>query len=257
MGFYDLSKDERTNLVKKIGRDIENDLSQGGYDHIAAYFSDGDTYIRKAAYLETGKLYKEKPLLRSSILNLFRELITSDLFSVRQTVINAAGEIGMSDFEAVSGYFSAGLNDPHHAVRNAVIGSLKKMGEKNPLPVFTWSQQYLHSPDPEVRRQICHGLELRGRAHPEDILPLLASLQNDDSSRVRDTLVHVIGQISYKKGCLETVISALRLWENQVLVKKALKEIVDVHARYRKFSGLTQQQAIHYIEKNYYHKSRI
>jgi hypothetical protein len=38
---------------------------------------------------------------------------------IRQTDVNAAG-----------------LFDDHHRVRNAMIGSIKKMGEKNPVPVL-------------------------------------------------------------------------------------------------------------------------
>lgn len=52
------------------------------------------------------------------------------------------------------------------------------MGEKNPKPVLTWAKKYLHHADKEVRREICHGIELRGRTHPQDILPLLKELQS-------------------------------------------------------------------------------
>jgi len=79
----------------------------------------------------------------------------------------------------------------------------------------------------------------------------LQELQFDKTARVRNTLVHVIGQISYKKGCLETIIEHLKTWENEHLVKDALEEIIDVHYRYRNFSALTRDEAMKYIEKNY------
>jgi len=44
--------------------------------------------------------------------------------------------------------------------------------------------------------------------HPEDILPFPAELQNDQDRRVRETIIHVLRQISYEKGCLEKVVSA-------------------------------------------------
>ena len=125
------------------------------------------------------------------------------------------------------------------------------MSEKNPVPVLKWSEQYLYHPDKEIRREICHGIELRGRTHPQDILPLLKKLQHDKTARVRSTLVHVIGQIAYKKGCLETVIADLNTWENRSLTNDAVEEIIDVHERYKKFSVLTQDEAIAYIEKHY------
>lgn len=62
--------------------------------------------------------------------NLFLE----DDYKIRQTVINAAGEIGKADFAAVQHIFDKGLFDTHHSPRNAVIGSIKKMGEVNPRP---------------------------------------------------------------------------------------------------------------------------
>ena len=144
-----------------------------------------------------------------------------------------------------------GLFDEHHSVRNAVIGSIKKMGEKNPKPVLNFAKKYLKHKDKEIRREICHGIELRGRTHPQDILPLLKELQNDTTSRVRNTLVHVIGQIAYKKGCLETVVADLKTWKNKELVRDALDEIVDVHDRYKNFSVKTQAEAIKYISKQF------
>ena len=94
-------------------------------------------------------------------------------------------------------------------------------------------------------------IELRGRKHPGDILPLLRELEHDKTARVRNTLIHVIGQIAYKKGCLATTIQHLKTWENKQLVQDALEEIADVHQRYRDFAALTQEQAIKYISENF------
>jgi hypothetical protein len=143
-----------------------------------------------------------------------------------------------------------GLFDAHHSVRNAVIGSMKKAGEKNPKPVLSFAKKYLNHSDKEIRREICHGIELRGRTHPQDILPLLKKLQHDKTARVRNTLVHVLGQIAYKKGCLETVIADLKNWENKELVTDAIEEIIDVHDRYKNFSILTQKEAKEYIDRH-------
>lgn len=255
MGFYDLSKQERVKLVDMINQDITDDLLEGKVDHILRYFSDEDTYIRKAGYQVIGKIYKANENLQSTIIQTLKKLLESDIDKVRQTTINAAGEIGMVDFDIVKDFFDTGLFDHHHSVRNAVIGSTKKMGEKNPQPTLKWAAQYLRHQDKEIRREICHGIELRGRTHPGDILPMLEQLQHDKTARVRNTLVHVLGQIAYMKGCLETVVKALNTWDNQELVEKALDEIVDVHERYKNFATLTQQQAIEYIDKSYKKKN--
>ncbi|MGX1929677.1 HEAT repeat domain-containing protein [Flagellimonas sp. 2504JD4-2] len=251
MGFYDLEKEERDQLVQKIQSDLLTDLQKGQQGNILKYFSDEDTYIRKSGYLAVGKLYKaEKVPIRTIVLQLDK-LMRSEHEKVRQTSINAAGELGKTDFDAVVHFFDTGLFDEHHSVRNAVIGSVKKMGEKNPKPVLAWARKYLHHPDKEVRREVCHGIELRGRKYPGDILPLLKELEHDKTARVKNTLIHVLGQIAYKKGCLATVVEALNGWENKELVEKALDEIVDVHERYKNFSALSQAQAIAYIDRNY------
>ncbi len=183
MAFYDLSKEERTVLVEKINQDIQNDLFSNATEKIVTYFSDDDTYIRKTGYLAIGKIFYAKPELQQPILSTLKSLLESDTSTassaskIRQTVVNAAGEIGKFHFNKVQRFFDVGLFDKHHSVRNAVIGSVKKMGERNPVPVLTWAKTYLKHPDKEVRREICHGIELRGRTHPQDILPLLKNFR--------------------------------------------------------------------------------
>lgn len=256
MSFYSLSKEERINLVKKINEDILAGIRRNNVTCIVRYFSDDDTYIRKSAYLATGKIYSTAPDLQDKVIISLQKLLAAHDFKVRQTAINSAGEIGIKNFEVVQYFFDQGVHDSHHSVRNAVIGSVKKMANKNPVPVLAWAAKYLHHPDKEIRREICHGIELRGRTHPQDILPLLKELQHDKSARVLNTLVHVLGQISYKKNCLVAVVYSLNMWENKVLASEAIAEIIDVHHRYRNFSVLTQQQAIDYINVHYRNKAR-
>ena len=250
MSFYQLTKESRQQLVAKINIDLHKDFASGFKKKILKYYGDEDTYIRKAAYQQTGRLYFSDIRLGKLLISVLLELFQHENYKIRQTVINAAGEIGKKEFTPVTEFFNKGLFDEHHAPRNAVIGSIKKMGEVNPGPVLQWAKQWLHHPDKEIRREICHGIELSGRKYPQDILPLLQVLQNDPAARVRNTLVHVLGQISYKKGCLETVIGSLNQWENRLLVKDAIVEIIDVHNRYRNFSYYTQPFAIEYIDKN-------
>lgn len=253
MPFYDLSKEERIILVAQINKNIHNDIINNTQIYILTYFNNEDTYIRKSAYLSIGKIYHTTKNLRKIIIELLTNLLKNESYHVRQTTINAAGEVAMKAFETVEYFFDIALFDNHHTVRNAVIGSIKKAGEVNPIPILNWAAKYLHHPDKEIRREIVHGIELRGRKFPQDILPLLKQLQHDKTARVKNTLIHVLGQIAYKKGCLETVISDLNNWENKELTHKAIEEIIDVHYRYRNFSFLTQTEAIDYI-KNHYKK---
>ena len=251
MAFYDLAKAERERVVATIQSDILAEILSKTTNNIVSYFDDEDTYIRKSAYLAIGRIYLANNLLKQKIIQILNQLLLQNSFKIRQTAINAAGEIGKYDFEPVQHFFDKGLFDTHHSPRNAVIGSIKKMGEVNPTPVLTWAKKYLHHENKEIRREICHGIELRGRKFPQDILPLLQELQHDKTARVRNTLVHVIGQIAYKKGCLEIVIEHLKNWDNKQLIEDALEEIIDVHYRYRNFSALTQEQARAYIATHF------
>lgn len=254
MAFYDLSKKERAKQVASIEAVLVKELATASLNRTTTFFADEDTYIRKAVYLSTGRIYAENKNLQAKIIKQLTSLLKHDDFKVRQTVINAVGEIGKKDFAVVQHFFDIALFDLHHSPRNAVIGSVKKMGEVNPKPVLKWARTYLHHKDKEIRREICHGIELRGRKYPQDILPLLKELQHDTTKRVRDTLVHVLGQIAYKKGCIQTVIEHLKTWENKELVADALEEIIDVHDRYKNFATMTQKQAMKYIADHYERK---
>lgn len=251
MGFYDLSKDKRKELVKKIEGQIIADIIGGKFSNLKKYSSDSDTYIRKTAYLTIGKLYKEQKNLRNKILSVLKKLYEDKDEKIRQTVVYSFGEIGKIDINKISAILEKALYDEHHSVRNAVIGSLKQMGEKNPKPTLKFAEKLILHKDPKIRREIVHGIELRGRTHPEDILPLLKKLENDESKLVRDTIIHVLGQISYKKGCLEKVISELKKWRNKELIAKALTEIIEVHKRYEKFSAKTSKEAEAYTKRNF------
>jgi hypothetical protein len=169
MAYYDLQPAERAALSSKIVEQILSDLQRKTLNHFISIFSDHDTYIRKAGYLAIGKIYKEGSHALAPVIKALSKLFEHEHYHVRQTVVNAAGEIGKTNFESVQSFFDKGLFDAHHTVRNAVIGSVKKMGEKNPIPVLEWAQEYLHHPDKEIRREICHGIELRGRTHPATI----------------------------------------------------------------------------------------
>jgi len=252
LAFYDLSKEERARLVAEIQSRINDGLSNNKPDVCVEYFADADTYIRKAAYLSIGRIFVGDERLQKNVISALTHLKNHRDELVRQTVVNAAGEIGIFQFESVQRFFDEALFDSHHKVRNAVIGSLKKMAQKNPSPALDWAMGYLNHPEKEVRREICHGIELRGRTHPEDVLPLLELLQDDSTKRVRDTLVHVIGQISYKEGCLAKVVSAICAWNNRELVHDAAQEIIDVHSdkRYAKFAALSQKEVIAYLSSN-------
>ncbi|MBI5680182.1 MAG: HEAT repeat domain-containing protein [Methanobacterium sp.] len=251
MGFYDLSKEERKELVLKIEKSIKNYLEANEDKKILNYASDDDFYIRKNTYLILGRIYRENEDLRKYILKVAENLLKNENENVRQTAVYIFGEIGKNDADSSLKHLEIALNDEHHVVKNAVMGALKQMGQKNPEPTLEFAKKFLHNEDPEVRRILVHGIELRGRTHPQDILPLLEEMQDEKNRKVRKMVIHVLSQISYKKGCLETVISSLKKWENKKLVNDALIEIIAVHKRY-KFAEKSPKEAEEYIKQKIY-----
>ena len=161
--FYDLSKEERTKLVREMEQEIKEDLAGGNSGNIRIYAAYDDTYIRKNAYSIMGRLYRDHPELRAQILDLLEDLFKSDSEKVRQTAVYAAGEIGRTgercgtEIDDVTGILEIALADERHPVRNAVIGALKRMGEKNPEPTLYWlsgNSSYKHLVDELCWRNI-------------------------------------------------------------------------------------------------------
>ena len=101
MAFYDLSKEERNRLVEQINLEILTDLSIEEVGSLIKYFSDEDTYIRKTGYLAIGKIFYAQKQLQSAIFSVLEQLFQSDDELIRQTVINAAGEIGKFHFDKI------------------------------------------------------------------------------------------------------------------------------------------------------------
>ncbi len=249
MKYYEFSKFDRIKIKKSIYENIFNDLNHGLFNNLLKYSTDPDTYMRKNAYLCIGKIYIENPELRNKILEFLTNNIDSPDEKVRQTVVYSLAGIGSADFNSITGLLIKSMSDPHHSVRNAVIGVLKQLCLKNPVQTIEYSKKYLHHDDYKIRREIIHGLELRGRTHPDEILPLLYEVQNDDHKLIKKMIIHVLGQISYKKGCLEKVISHLKIWPDKELVRRALEEIIKVHYNYHKFSYYPPGYVEDYIKK--------
>lgn len=250
MGYYDLPKKKRQRIVLKMENELRKDLEDNENIHIIHYSSDEDVYIRKNVSSILGRIYHGQDLFKKDIIQLAGKLLENDDEKVRQTAVYILGEIGKQDADPVFHYLEVALEDPHYRVRNAVMSSLKVMGDKNPQSTLRFAKKFIHHPNPEVRKKVVHGIELRGRTHPEDILPLLEELQDEANPQVRRMLIHVLGQISYKEGCLEKVTSALKTWKNRELVEDTIPYIVEVHKRYP-FSAMTPEEAEKYLKENY------
>lgn len=250
MRFYDLTKEERKQKYIDIQACIHKEINRHDLKNMRSLFDHPDTYYRRAAYLAVGRIYRNEPKMLEAILQCLDELFQSESERIRQTVVNSCGEIAMEDFASVAEFFDKGMKDVHHSVRNAVVGSLKKAGEKNPTEIIPYCKTNMLSSNPETRRLACHGLELRGREHPEEVIDILKLLQDEKNKRVKDMLIHVLGQINYKKGCFLYVTKQVKAWENKEIFRLYKAETIEVHGRYEKFSEFTQAEVITYFEKD-------
>lgn len=250
MGFYELNQEERKNRYKEILTKLSDALTEKDYAAWKILFEDEDTYIRKAAYLSVGKIYRNDSQMLVTILELLEKLFLEDNYRIRQTVIYSCGEIATENFNSVQLLIEKGMTDKHHSVRNAVIGALKKSGEVNPKEILPFCEYNIISPNAQIRRISCHAIELRGRAHPSEVINILERIQHDKSKQVKAMLIHVLGQISYKKGCLHYVSEQVRTWENQDIYSLYQKEVIQVHKRYERFSEFTVDYVVRYFKDN-------
>jgi HEAT repeat protein len=244
MGFYDLNKQRRLALMQEMEQQILDDITVQSMDQMLTYACDTDTYIRKATYQILGRLYLQYPQYQECIRDIVKNLFADNNEKARQTAVYFLGEIGEID-ESI---LERALHDPHHAIRNGVIGTLKILGKKHLQPTLAFARKHLHDENAEIRRQIIHGIELHGRTHPEDVLPILRELQDDNNRRVSDMIAHVISQISYKEGCLPIVVAELKTWHNQAMVQKALDEIITLHGE-QDYCIFSQDTAREYIKR--------
>lgn len=242
MNYYDLTKQERTTFRAKVAEELLISVQKNAQASDLPYISASDTYVRKVTYEAIGHIHKSNPSLRKNVIAFVNQIFKSDDQLARQTTTNAMGEIGVHDPEVIGDFFDKASEDDSPKVRNAVIGSLKKIGQKHPGVAVEFAKRNVNNPNEEARRIAMHGLELRGRTNPEEILPTLKLFQKESKARLKKMLVHVVGQSSYKKGCLETVLTELKTWNHDV-VALALKEIYAVHVYYAGFSYYDSEQA--------------
>lgn len=247
MGFYDLNKQERVEKKELMNKEIRYAVDNKDTSVLKDYFADDDTYIRKVAYEGLTQDYFDNANEQTNIIQILKLLLSDPDQKVRQSVVYVCGGIAKSDLKVVEPMLDVALHDEHHMVCNAVTGALKASGEKN-NDVILFCKQRIQDDNPNVRRLVCHGLELRGRKYPEDIVDILKLIQFDNNKRVMSMLVHVLGQISYKKGCLHYVSNQVKAWDNLNIYPRYVEEVIEVHGRYEKFSEFSQREVIEYFE---------
>lgn len=158
MGFYDLSKRERQQLVAEMEKNLLYDLENSKNHYIHKYSGYKDTYIRRKVYLILGRLYRERANLREKIINASTNLYGDEDEKKRQTAVYIWTEIGKFHSARVLDLLTLALADNSPVVRNGFMGGLKRMGEKNPLPTLKFAEKHINDSNPEVRRIIIHGI---------------------------------------------------------------------------------------------------
>ena len=71
--FYSLSKNERAELVAQIQQTILLEINSNHLKKTIQFFSDEDTYIRKAAYLSVGRIYFAQKNIQAKIISVLKK----------------------------------------------------------------------------------------------------------------------------------------------------------------------------------------
>ncbi len=249
MGLHKLPKEKKCKYIDDLSNEIICGLDTNEFKDILKYASDKDNQVRKFASSVLADAFKDDSL-KDSLSKAFETMIHSDDEKIRQTAIYTAGQIGQTDAEEIYPLLEIGIADKHFKVQKATTSVLKVMCEKNPEQSLDFIKKHVHHENPSVRREIVHGIELRGKKCPEDILPVLRSLQDEKHKSVVNIVIHVIGQISYKKGAIESIATELKTWNNKWLVKKSVKEIISVHKKHPKITDKSLDEIENYLILN-------
>ena len=74
-------------------------------------------------------------------------------------------------------------------------------------------------------------------------------------------LVHIFGQISYKKGCLEKVTAELLMWEDKALADECFEAIIKQHthanSHFHTVETLSPQECEEYLREAREHNKRV
>lgn len=244
-----LSKDKKHIHMDKISNEIICGLDSKVYENILTHASNKDNQVRKLVSTVLAGAHRDNSL-KESLSKLFEEMGKSEDEKVRKTLILAAGEIGKRNAEDIFSILESGMNDRNEMVQKTAISVLKVMCEINPVPSLEFVSRLIEHENPAIRKGIVHGLELRGKKCPEDILPILRSVQNEKHKSVVNVIIHVVGRISYKKGSIEKVVEELKTWTNKWLVKKSAQEIISFHKKHTKFANRTPEEITDYLCEN-------
>lgn len=106
----------------------------------------------------------------------------------------ALAEVGCVRPELVAGLGRRLAADEHWTVREAIANAFDDaLGPAQPHFLFQLMSEWVVDPDPNVRRVPTNALMRYGRAHPDQVIALMAQLRADESRYVRDNVAFCLG----------------------------------------------------------------
>lgn len=244
-----LSKEKKNIQMDKISNEIICGLDTRDYENILNHAGDKDNQVIKHVSIVLADAYKDESL-KANLSKLLEEMSASSDEKVRKTMVLTAGEIGKKNAEDIFPILEFAMDDESEVVQKTAISALKIMCDKNPGPSLKLASSLIGHENPEIRKGIIHGLELRGKKYPEDVLPILTAIQNEKHKSVVNVIIHVMGRISYRKGSVEKVVEELKTWTNRWLVKKSAQEIISFHGKHTKFASRSHEEIEKYLTEN-------
>lgn len=131
---------------------------------------------------------------------LLTSLAVDDAPEMRCIACYALGRLGTRDTGEALTLAHVLAADPSWEVREFVANALDEvLAENRGDAVYVEMEQWVHDPNPNVRRVPTNALMRYGRKHPQRVLRLMRLLLHDESVYVRENVVFCLGVIGAER----------------------------------------------------------
>ncbi len=150
--------------------------------------------------LPLGKEHGASIALRADAIDIVGRLAADEKAAVRALACVVLGEIGQVAPQSVVTVAHRLAADERWEVREAIANALDdQVGRIQPEFVYELMSQWVHDPDPNVRRAPTNALMRYGIRQPRKVIVLMKELLHDDSEYVRKNVAFCLQQIAKTK----------------------------------------------------------
>jgi len=150
--------------------------------------------------LPLGKEHGASIASRVDAIDIVERLAADEKAAVRALACVVLGEIGQVAPQSIVTVAHRLAADERWEVREAIANALDdQVGRTQPEFVYELMSQWVHDPDPNVRRAPTNALMRYGIRQPRKVIVLMKELLHDDSEYVRKNVAFCLQQIAKTK----------------------------------------------------------